>query len=64
MLMILRSPGRYFAVVELKAMLAHIVMNYDVKMEQEGVRPADLWFMYSCIPNRKAEVLFRKRLDK
>jgi len=53
--------GRYFASQELKAMMAHIVMNYDVKMPKEGVRAADTWFGSNCIPNRDATVLFRKR---
>ena len=59
----LRSPGRYFAVVELKAMLAHILITYDIKMENEGVRPPDTWLASICMPNRAAKVLFRKRLD-
>ena len=54
-------PGRYFAACELKLMLAHIVMTYDVKLEKEGVRPPDMWVMESCVPNPYAEVLFRKR---
>ncbi|KAJ7829871.1 cytochrome P450 [Mycena olivaceomarginata] len=37
-------PGRFFAATELKAMLAHLVINYDVKAEVEGVRPPDLVF--------------------
>ena len=44
-------------------MLAHLVLNYDVKLENEGVRPSDMWFMASCVPNRTAEVLFRRRQD-
>jgi cytochrome P450 len=54
-------PGRFFAANELKAMLAHLVLNYDVKLENEGVRPTDMSFGASCIPNQTAEVLFRKR---
>jgi hypothetical protein len=42
-------------------MLAHVVLNYDVKLENEGVRPANTWFANSCVPNPKAEVMFRKR---
>ncbi|KZO94410.1 cytochrome P450 [Calocera viscosa TUFC12733] len=53
-------PGRYFASQELKAMLAHIVINYDVKMPNEGIRPTDIWFGHHCIPNPNASVLFRK----
>ena len=54
-------PGRYFAACELKLMFAHIVMTYDVKLENEGVRPPDMWVMDSCVPNPNANVLFRKR---
>jgi len=53
--------GRYFASQELKAMMAHIVTHYDVKMPNEGVRPADTWFGTACIPSRDAVVLFRKK---
>jgi hypothetical protein len=55
------SPGRFFATVELKAMLAHIVTSYDVKMEEEGVRPPNQWFAGVCIPSKTAQVLFRRR---
>ncbi|TFK56598.1 cytochrome P450 [Heliocybe sulcata] len=54
-------PGRFFAAAELKAMLAHLVLNYDVKLENEGVRPPDEWVGVSRVPNRTAEVMFRKR---
>ncbi|EJT96540.1 cytochrome P450 [Dacryopinax primogenitus] len=53
--------GRYFASQELKAMLAYVVMNFDVKMPNDGERPADVWFGAACIPDPKATVLFRKR---
>ena len=43
-------------------MLAHIVLNYDVKMANGGGRPANVWYGASSLPNTKAEVLFRKRL--
>ncbi|KAJ7670599.1 cytochrome P450 [Mycena polygramma] len=33
-------PRRFFAAAELKTMLVHILMNYDVKAKIEGVRPA------------------------
>ena len=54
-------PGRYFAACKLKIMLAHTVLNYEVKMENEGVRPPDVWLASSCIPNPKGKVMFRKR---
>jgi len=54
-------PGRFFAANELKMMMAHLVLSYDVKLEDEGVRPPNMWFASACSPNRTAEVLFRKR---
>ena len=51
----------YFAAGKLKIMLAHTVLNYDVKMDNEGVRPPDVWLASSCIPNPKGKVMFRKR---
>ncbi|KAJ6544498.1 cytochrome P450, partial [Mycena capillaripes] len=54
-------PGRFFAATELKAMLAHLVINYDVKAEVEGVRPADFTFGTIVAPSPEGKVLFRKR---
>lgn len=56
-------PGRYFASCELKMMLAHIVAHYDVKAESDGVRPPDMIVETACVPNPKAKVFFRKRMD-
>ena len=52
--------GRYFAACKLKIMLAHTILNYGVKMENEGVRPPDV-LLASCIPNPEGKVMFRKR---
>ncbi|KAJ7203041.1 cytochrome P450 [Mycena pura] len=54
-------PGRFFAATELKAMLAHLVINYDIKAEVEGLRPPDLEFGVRTSPNPSGKVLFRKR---
>jgi cytochrome P450 len=54
-------PGRFFATLELKVMMAHLVLNYDIKLENEGIRPPNMWFASACVPNQKAKVLFRKR---
>ena len=43
-------------------MLAHILLNYDVKMANGGGRPENMWFGQTSLPNTKAEVLFRKRV--
>ncbi|KAJ7902538.1 cytochrome P450 [Mycena olivaceomarginata] len=54
-------PGRFFAAMELKAMLAHILVSYDVKAETEGVRPPDLCFGLLRMPNAKGKIWIRKR---
>ncbi|KAJ7153685.1 cytochrome P450 [Mycena filopes] len=56
-------PGRFFAATELKAMLAHLVLNYDVKAEVEGMRPKDMVsFNSSVAPNPVGRVCIRKRV--
>lgn len=55
------SPGRFFAVNELKTLMSRVLLNYDVQMEKSGQVPPPFWFGPSQLPNTKAEVMFRKR---
>ncbi|KAJ6477215.1 cytochrome P450, partial [Mycena vulgaris] len=54
-------PGRFFAATELKAMLAHMLLNYDMKSENEGFRPPEYVFGVARSPNPTAKILVRKR---
>ncbi|KAI5118158.1 hypothetical protein M0805_005780 [Coniferiporia weirii] len=55
-------PGRFFAANELKSMMAHLVVTYDVRLEDaEAGRPKDFEFGSAVVPNPKAKVLFRRR---
>ncbi|PPQ77162.1 hypothetical protein CVT25_010790, partial [Psilocybe cyanescens] len=54
-------PGRFFAVTELKTMLAHIVTNYDIKLEQDEY-PPKMVVEANSIPNMSAKIMFRKRI--
>ncbi|EDR00469.1 uncharacterized protein LACBIDRAFT_255302, partial [Laccaria bicolor S238N-H82] len=54
-------PGRFFGTSLLKCMMAHLITHYDIKMENEGVRPLDDWFGPVELPARQGKVLFRKR---
>ncbi|RPD62649.1 cytochrome P450 [Lentinus tigrinus ALCF2SS1-7] len=54
-------PGRFFASNELKAMLAYIIVNYDVKLPTNGPRPQNLYFANNVIPPPIADILFRRR---
>ena len=49
------QPGRFIVAYVLKAMMTHLLVNYDLKMEKPGKRPDDTWFSYACIPNRSAK---------
>lgn len=57
------SPGRFFAVNEIKRMMAYLLLNYDVKTE-DGVRPKNVNMGAAFIPNPKAKLLFRRRVPK
>ena len=52
-------PGRFFALVELKLMLAYVLQNYDV--EKLDGRPRDTALFGALIPNRKAVMRIRRR---
>ena len=54
------SPGRFLAAVEIKALLAHIVVTYDVKFEEGKGLPAERHMGPFRYPGN-ADVLFRKR---
>ena len=54
-------PGRFFAVNELKIAMAHLLLTYDIKSEQEGLPPLSKSLVGSLFPDPKAEILFRAR---
>jgi cytochrome P450 len=54
------SPGRFFAVNEIKLMLAYTLLNFDVKTK-DGKRPPNVEFENLLLPNMKAELLYRRR---
>ena len=54
-------PGRFFAANEIKLILAHIVLNYDIKLESGSVRPLNKNYKAACIPDPTIKLLFRKR---
>jgi cytochrome P450 len=54
-------PGRFFAVNELKALLAHVLLEYNVKFEDGRRAPEPDWRGSNPSPNRFAQVMFQKR---
>ncbi|KAK3328663.1 ent-kaurene oxidase [Cercophora scortea] len=53
-------PGRFFAANELKLMLAHLIVNYDLRIT-EGSRPRNRWFGLNRVPPMKATIGIRRR---
>ncbi|KAF5356457.1 hypothetical protein D9758_009516 [Tetrapyrgos nigripes] len=55
-------PGRFFASTEIKAILAHVVLHYDVKLPNDSKEtPAILKKQLHTGPSLEATVMFRKR---
>ncbi|KAK0220495.1 cytochrome P450 [Armillaria fumosa] len=52
-------PGRFFAVNNLKALMSHVLLNFDVKMD---TLPSSTWLAGDQIPDQSSKVLFRKRV--
>ena len=44
-------------------MLAHIVTAYDIKLEDGTTRPRSLYFGPGIVPDPKAKVMFRRRVN-
>lgn len=56
-------PGRFFAANEIKAMLAHVLLEYDVKPKDDSVGNGGggMEWDFNFVPSRE-EVLLRKRV--
>ncbi|KAI1150916.1 cytochrome P450 [Nemania diffusa] len=54
-------PGRFFAAQEIKVILCHLLLHYEVKLRDGEARPSPVVFMMTKSPSQTAEVLFRRR---
>ncbi|KIK80434.1 hypothetical protein PAXRUDRAFT_833529 [Paxillus rubicundulus Ve08.2h10] len=54
-------PGRFFAATELKTMLAHVVLTYDIKLVDDTTPPRSWRIGIHIVANPTAKVMFRKR---
>ncbi|KAK7440639.1 hypothetical protein VKT23_016987 [Stygiomarasmius scandens] len=53
-------PGRFFASMEMKCILAYLVLHYDIRMPN-SVRPPDEWYGPTSNPARNVKVMFKRR---
>ncbi len=61
------SPGRFFAVNELKCLMGHILLNYDIKWSNRdflegGYFPPSEPLGVFTGPNEDATIMFRRRI--
>jgi len=57
------SPGRFFAVAEMKTVIAQILLNYDIKLtDEEAGRPQSLHIAGLVHPSRTGKVSLKKRV--
>jgi len=56
-------PGRFFVAYEMKLLIAHIVLGYDLKMDTggKGVKPPNVTMNSSSFPDPNCELMFRRR---
>ncbi|GAP85144.1 putative cytochrome P450 [Rosellinia necatrix] len=56
-------PGRFLVDFELKMIIAHVLLNYDVDFppEYEGRRPENRWLADACIPPSDVRIRVRRR---
>jgi cytochrome P450 len=52
-------PGRFFALHEMKIMLAHMILNYDI--EFLSARPSQKQVMWLQLPSYSTQIRVRKR---
>jgi len=58
-------PGRHFAVNEIKALVCHVLMNYDLKFAnpklKHGEVPHAIWVGTMCALDPNVELMFKRR---
>ncbi|RKL38002.1 hypothetical protein BFJ72_g7462 [Fusarium proliferatum] len=54
-------PGRFFASAQIKVVLAHLLMNYDVKLRKGTGKPGQIHYGLAILPDAQAEIMFRSR---
>ena len=55
-------PGRYYVSQEVKIMLAHLLLNFEIKWPEGKSRSANMVHDFATPPNAMAEMMFREKL--
>lgn len=54
-------PGRFFANNEIKFIMAHLIMKYDIRLPDGERRPQNVWTEGAIVPDGTKQVLFKSR---
>ncbi|KAF5542361.1 ent-kaurene oxidase [Fusarium phyllophilum] len=54
-------PGRYLSAINIKHIMAELLMNYDMKLPDGVSRPENIEFEVLCSPEPDFEILFKDR---
>ncbi|KAG9506580.1 hypothetical protein J7337_000113 [Fusarium musae] len=54
-------PGRYLSAINIKLIMAELLMNYDIKLPDGVSRPENIEFEVLCSPEPNFEILFKDR---
>lgn len=61
----IESPGRHFAVNEIKGFVCHVLRNYDFKFAnpklKHGEVPDAMWVGVMCAVDSNMELMFKRR---
>ena len=57
-------PGRFFAAVELKMILAHVLLNYDLEYPQGMKRPVNMTADDNIFPDPAASLRIKLKAEK
>jgi hypothetical protein len=52
---------RFFATTQLKTILAHFVINYDIKPQTPGIRTPDIRSEFFKVPDPRGKIWIKKR---
>ena len=55
-------PGRFFAANEIKIILVHLILNYDIKLSEGESRPKNIFTEGGMIPDPQGKVWLKKRV--
>ncbi|KAF5535806.1 ent-kaurene oxidase [Fusarium mexicanum] len=55
-------PGRYLSVINIKLIMAELLMNYDIKLPDGVGRPKNIEFEVLCSPEPDFEILLKDRI--